>query len=172
MYVHPQEIDYNINTLFELIDASGLEFLGFSNPQVWQLERLVGKSPDLLERAEALSERQRYRLLEVLDPQSITHYEFFLGRPPLHRQDWANDAELLAAVPEPSPCLQGWQESAQFFNYDYQVVNLSEAEWSFLRASGQNPVAGLTVGQLLETVEASLANVRSLQRQQIILLGM
>ena len=30
MYVHPHETDYNIHTLFELIDASGLEFIGFS----------------------------------------------------------------------------------------------------------------------------------------------
>ena len=35
MYVHPQEITYNIDTLFELIDASGLEFIGFSNPDFW-----------------------------------------------------------------------------------------------------------------------------------------
>ena len=47
MYVHPQEIDYNINTVFELIDASGLEFLGFSNPQIWDLNRLIGQEPCL-----------------------------------------------------------------------------------------------------------------------------
>jgi len=40
MYVHPQEIDYNIETLFKLIDTSGLEFLGFSNPAYWQKDRL------------------------------------------------------------------------------------------------------------------------------------
>jgi len=79
MYVHPQEIDYNINTVFELIDASGLEFLGFSNPQVWDLERLIGKSPELVERAKNLNDRQRYRLIEVLDPSAITHYRFFWG---------------------------------------------------------------------------------------------
>ena len=82
MYVHPQEIDYNIETLFELIDASGLEFIGFSNPGFWQLDRLLSKAPDLIERAKGLSDRQRYRLIELLDPE-VTHYEFFLGRPPL-----------------------------------------------------------------------------------------
>jgi len=41
MYVHPQEIDYNIETLFKLIDTSGLEFLGFSNPAYWQKDRLL-----------------------------------------------------------------------------------------------------------------------------------
>ena len=48
MYVHPQETDYNIDTLFELINASGLEFWGFSNPDYWQLSRLLEKSPELI----------------------------------------------------------------------------------------------------------------------------
>ncbi len=80
MYVHPQEIDYNIETLFELIDASGLDFVGFSNPSYWNLERLLAASPELIERAENLGEREHYRLIELLDPD-ISHYEFFLSRP-------------------------------------------------------------------------------------------
>ena len=90
MYVHPQETDYNIETLFQLIEASGLEFIGFSNPQYWQLERLLEKAPDLIARASNLGERQRYRLIELLDPE-ITHYEFFLGKPPLVKLDWAKE---------------------------------------------------------------------------------
>ncbi len=69
MYVHPQEIDYNIETLFELIDASGLEFIGFSNPGFWQLDRLLSQAPEVTERAKELSERQLYRLIELLDPE-------------------------------------------------------------------------------------------------------
>ncbi len=170
MYVHPQEIDYTIHTLFELIDASGLEFLGFSNPQVWELERLLAKAPELLERAELLSDRQRYRLIELLDPQAITHYEFFLGRSPLPRQTWADDRDLLAASPEPSPCIQGWRDSQQFFNHDYQVINLSEAEWRFLLACDGNETHQKPVAEILQTVSADLADVRSLQTQQLILL--
>lgn len=170
MYVHPQEIDYNINTVFELIDASGLEFIGFSNPQIWQLDRLIGAAPDLMNRAKPLSDRQRHRLIELLDPQAITHYEFFLGRSPLIKQDWSMDADLLAAIPEPSPCIQGWRDSPQFFNHDYQVVKLSDAEWQFLLACQGNPAQAQTVEHLLRSTEATLADVRSLQRQQIILL--
>ena len=84
MYVHPQEIDYNVKTLFELIDSSGLDFVGFSNPQYWDLSRLVGTAPDLMARAKGLEVRDRYRLIELLDPE-ITHYEFFLSRPPLEK---------------------------------------------------------------------------------------
>lgn len=170
MYVHPQEIDYNVNTVFELIEASGLEFVGFSNPQVWQLERLIDKAPDLIERAKNLSDRQQYRLIELLDPSMITHYEFFLTRPPFIRQDWADDQTLLAARPEPSPCLEGWRDSAQFFNPDYQIVKLSAPEWAFLKACDGNSEGQTTVGEILARTNGDLAAVRSLQQQQLILL--
>ena len=173
MYVHPQEINYNINTLFELIDASGLEFLGFSNPQVWDLDRLIGKVPELIERSQHLSDRQRYRLIEVLDPQTISHYEFFLGCSAIAKQDWQVDETLLAAVPEPSPCIYSWRESPQFFDYNYQIAKISDSEWKFLLACDDNQVKGQTVAQILQSVEASeasLEDVRSLQKQQIILL--
>lgn len=170
MYVHPQEIDYNINTVFELIEASGLEFLGFSNPQVWSLERLVGQAPELIARAANLDQRQRYRLIELLDPSTITHYEFFLARPPLPRPDWANDAALLAAIPTPNPCLDGWRDSPQLFNQDYQVVTLEQPEWEFLKACGENQESSPSVAQVLDTVQGDLATVRSLLQQHMILL--
>lgn len=170
MYVHPQEIDYTIPTLFELIDASGLEFLGFSNPQTWELGRLIAEAPELMERARQLTDRQRYRLIELLDPQAITHYEFFLGRNPLPRHRWTEDDVLLSAIPEPSPCIHGWQGSPQFFNHDYQVVSLSDMEWQFLLACADNQVRQQTVAELLPMVGATLVDVRSLQTQQLILL--
>ncbi|MBF1999481.1 MAG: class I SAM-dependent methyltransferase [Synechococcales cyanobacterium M58_A2018_015] len=167
MYVHPQEIDYTIETLFELIDASGLEFVGFSNPQVWQLERLLSKAPDLLERAAKLTDRQRYRLIELLDPETITHYEFFLARPPLPKADWSDDAALLAAIPDRSPCMDGW-DSRTLFNYDYQIINLRESEWQFLKAADGNQTR--TVAEILQEVELDLADLRALVTQQLILL--
>ncbi|MDZ8068403.1 MAG: class I SAM-dependent methyltransferase [Nostoc sp. DedQUE08] len=164
MYVHPQEIDYNIETLFELIDASGLEFIGFSNPSFWDLERLLGKAPELVERAKDLSDRQLYRLIELLDPE-VTHYEFFLGRPPLIKADWSEDNALLAAIPELNPCLEGFPSQC-FFNYDYQIVNLSVAEFEFMQRCDANA----TVAEILTNVELGLDEVRSLLQQQLILL--
>ncbi len=164
MYVHPQEVDYNIETLFELIDASGLEFVGFSNPGFWQLERLLGKAPELIERADGLSDRQRYRLIELLDPE-VTHYEFFLGRPPIIKADWSTDDALLEAIPERNPCIDGFPSQC-IFNYDYQIVNLSAAELKFLEAcEGEK-----TVTEILEDVELGLEEVRSLLKQQLIML--
>jgi len=165
MYVHPQEIDYNINTLFDLIDASGLTFLGFSNPNFWQVERLLGKDSALMERAQALSDRNTYRLIELLDPE-VTHYEFFLGRPPLPQADWSSDSALLAAIPALNPCIDGFP-SRCLFNYDYQIVNLTESELEFLQACDRK----LTVGEILANLELGLEGVRSLLSQQLIILS-
>ncbi|MCC5617242.1 class I SAM-dependent methyltransferase [Nostoc sp. CHAB 5836] len=164
MYVHPQEIDYNIETLFELIDASGLEFIGFSNPSFWDLERLLSKAPELVERAKELSDRQLYRLIELLDPE-VTHYEFFLGRPPLNKADWSDDNVLLVAIPELNPCIEGFPSQC-FFNYDYQIVNLSVAELEFMQKCDANS----TVAEILAGVQLGLDEVRKLLQQQLILL--
>jgi SAM-dependent methyltransferase len=171
MYVHPQEIDYNINSLFELIKASGLAFIGFSNPQVWNPGRLIGHCPELMKRFHGLDDRQRYRLIELLDPQAISHYEFFLARSPFSRQSWASDEDLLQAIPEPSPCIQGWRDNSQFFNPDYQIVQLNPSEWQFLLACDGNQTHLKTVGELLQGRECSLEGVRSLQQQQLILVS-
>lgn len=168
MYVHPQEIVYTIDSLFELIDASGLEFVGFSNPDHWQLERLLGESPEALARAEALSERDRYRLIELLDPD-VSHFEFFLARPPLPHHTWENDEDLLAATVVRHPCMDGWP-SRCVFNADYQVVNLSEADQAFL-AGCDNPAPDNTVAALIASSGLTLAEVRSHLKQRLILLS-
>ena len=164
MYVHPQEIDYNIETLFELIDASGLDFVGFSNPGYWNLERLLLKAPELIERAEKLEERERYRLIELLDPDNITHYEFFLSRPPLDKTDWTEDNVILAATPELNPCIDGFPASS-IFNYDYQLIRLSEDEIEFMKACNGNS----TVQEILNKVQLDLEKVKELQKQQLII---
>jgi SAM-dependent methyltransferase len=165
MYVHPQEIDYNIETLFELIDASGLEFVGFSNPGFWDLERLLGKAPEIIERTKGLSQREIYRLIELLDPET-SHYEFFLARPPLTKANWENDSDLLAAIPEIHPCMDGFPSQA-IFNYDYKVVNLSDGELAFMQGCNGSKA----VGEILNSVDIGLDGVRSLQRQQLIMLS-
>ena len=176
MYVHPQEIDYNVNTLFDLVEASGLEFIAFSNPQYWDLSRLIGSEPDLMARAKGLSARDRYRLIEVLDPE-LTHFEFFVGRSPIEKTTWQDDQALLNATPERHRCIEGWP-SRSFFNYDYQVVSLSEAEFEFMkRCEGDSNVSEILTqlknpdnpqGNLQSNL--GLEDVRRLQSQQLIVL--
>ena len=165
MYVHPQETDYNINTLFALIEASGLEFIGFSNPLYWQLDRLLGKAPELVSRAKNLGQKDQYRLIELLDP-TLTHYEFFLGKAPLELINWSEEERLLSAIPEVQPCLHGWP-SKDLFNYDYQPVKLSDLKFEFMQASN----GLLTVREILEKLDISLDEVRELQVKQLIILG-
>lgn len=167
MYVHPQEVDYNIKTLFELIDASGLDFVGFSNPQFWQLERLLGGAEELITRGKALTERDRFRLIELLDPKSVTHYEFFLSKSPLPKNDWKSDRAFLSAIPELHPCIDGW-ESRCLFNYNYEIVNLSEEEFTFLRKCATNSEE--SVETLLKASGLDLNQARKLHQQQLFLL--
>ncbi|MGD2181040.1 class I SAM-dependent methyltransferase [Lusitaniella coriacea] len=168
MYVHPQEIDYNSQTLFELIDASGLEFVGFSNPSFWQLDRVLGQDSELMERAKNLESRDRYRLIELLDP-SLAHYEFFLARPPLPKLDWSDDEALRNAIPERSPCMESWP-GRNIFDGNYQLVNLSETEFTFLEACDRNSEQQDTVGKIIAEKDLDLAVARSLQQKQLILL--
>ena len=169
MYVHPQEIDYNIYSLFELIEASGLEFVGFSNPKYWDLGRLIGKSPELIARANQLSEKELYRFIELLDPE-VSHYEFFLAKPPLEKVDWSDDQLLINAIPERHPCMTGWIAQS-ILDYEFQPVHLSEAEFDFLKICDANPGAKLTVGAILPQVDLDLSAVRSLQKRQLLILG-
>ncbi|MFB6276130.1 MAG: class I SAM-dependent methyltransferase [Halothece sp.] len=168
MYLHPQEIDYNINTLFELIEESGLNFVGFSNPEFWQLERLLGQAPELVEQAKSLPERDQYRLIELLDPE-VTHYEFFLGKSPLPQWDWSTDNDFLAAIPERHPCMEGW-ESYNLFNADYELVSLSQTEFKLLQAIDNNQTGQQSLGQILKETGANLTQARSLHRQKLIIL--
>lgn len=117
-----------------------------------------------MQRAQGLSDRAAYRLIELLDPE-VTHYEFFLGCPPLPQADWSSDEALLAAFPERNPCMDGWPSQC-LFNYDYQIINLSAAEFAFLQACGNDS----TVGEILAGVQLEIEGVRSLMKQQLILL--
>jgi len=165
MYVQVQEVRYTIPTLFDLIDSSGLQFLGFSNPGFWSLARLLGRAPDLVERAAHLAERERYRLIELLDPV-VSHYEFFLGKPPLAPVQWT-DAALCAARPYRSPFINPWP-AVQVFDHEYDVVNLNASEIAFLEAAD----SGRTVGELLaEHPDLDLAAVRRLMEHMLVQLA-
>lgn len=167
MYVHPHEVDYRIPSLFSWLETTDLEFLGFSNPATWQLERVLGKNPELCQRAAQLSRKEQYRLIELLDPSSITHYEFFLGRPPLPNYTWTEPTELLEAIPTLHPCLDGWPGNC-LFNSFYDLIHLSDAEMAFLQACQGNKAQ--SVAQLLNQSSLTLADIYSLWQRYLILL--
>jgi SAM-dependent methyltransferase len=166
MYVHPQEIDFNVRTLFDWIDGSGLDFVGFSNPSIWSLETLVSQNPEILDRAAGLNERDRYRLIELLNPAAMTHFEFFLSKGKLTPPNWQDDAVLNAAKATRSSCMDGWP-SPTVFNFEYQVVKLSESAVAFLTAADGEQ----TIANLVQSTGITLAEIRDLQAKQLVWLG-
>ncbi|MHC5829878.1 MAG: SAM-dependent methyltransferase, partial [Nostoc sp.] len=72
---------------------------------------------------------------------------------------------LLTAIPELNPCIQGFPSQC-LFNYDYQIVNLSVAEFEFMQKCDNNS----TVAEILAGVELGLDGVKTLLQQQLILL--
>ena len=140
------------------------------NPRYWDLNRLVGKSDDVMARAQTLGTREQYRLIELLDPE-LTHYEFFLSRPPLPQSDWSQSESLLSAIPSRHACMSGWP-SKSFFDYDYQLVKLTDPEYDFLsRCADPGITDADTVAELIADTDFTLDDVRSLQRRQLIVLS-
>jgi SAM-dependent methyltransferase len=167
MYVHPQEVDYTIDSLFDLIDASGLQFVGFSNPHVWQLARLLGADSHLVKRTQELSERDRYRLIESLDPE-ITHFEFFLAKPPVPHYHWQADAPLSAATIQRNPCMEGWP-SRNIFDHNYQILTLTPEEFAIL-SECDIPKQPITVAEVMAASGSNLATIRNLHQRHLVLL--
>ena len=165
MYLHPQETSYNIERLLAFVATAGLEFAGFSNPEVWSPARLL--QGELLERAQDLSPRQQWSLVEELDPD-ISHFEFFLSKGPVSVADWSSDAALLAARGEVNRCLWGWP-STSLMGPDLLPLSLSQESFELMRALEQAP--NLSIGQLpLDWPAATRAAVaRQLLAQRLLL---
>ncbi|MCP9800698.1 trans-aconitate 2-methyltransferase [Synechococcus sp. RedBA-s] len=146
MYLHPQETSYQLDGLFRFVASAGLEFAGFSNPEVWDPARLL--QGELLERALALPDRQRWALVESLDPD-ISHFEFFLSRGPLRLSTWDSDGDLLAAGGRRNPCLWGWP-GATLLDPDLRPIELDDQELVLLKALETapefTPIGGLSLG--------------------------
>ncbi|QNI50263.1 phycobiliprotein asparagine methyltransferase [Synechococcus sp. RS9915] len=157
MYLHPQETSYDLQRLFAFIEAADLNFAGFSNPEVWDPARLL--NGELLERAQALPQRQQWLLVEQLDPD-ISHFEFFLLAQPVQPASWS-DAALQAAKGLRQPCL--WGEPDPILDRNMQPLQLSDAERQLLRRVHEQPDTPL--GALAEP-----AVIRDLAARQLLLL--
>jgi len=135
MYLHPQESSYDLESLFALIEASGLSFVGFSNPSVWDPSRLL--TGDLLARAQELPIKDQWFLVEDLDTD-ISHFEFFVARMPIQNRSWAKDGELLRTRTRRQSCLWGWPSSS-LLGPDLEPIALSAEEKQLLEAVDNQP---------------------------------
>jgi SAM-dependent methyltransferase len=168
MYLHPQETSYDLEGLFHFVASAGLEFAGFSNPEVWDPARLL--QGELLERARALPDQQRWALVESLDPD-ISHFEFFLSRGPLRISSWDDDEELLAASGRRNPCLWGWPGTT-LLDPDLRPIDLDDQELALLMAleaaPESTPIGRLSLGW---SPELQAAVTRTLWRRRLLLLA-
>ena len=165
MYLHPQETSYDLERLMAFVASAGLEFAGFSNPEVWDPARLL--SGELLERARALSPSQQWSLVEELDPD-ISHFEFFLSQGPVSPPDWSADASLLAARGEVNRCLWGWP-STSLMGPDLMPLSISEEGLLLLRALEAAPELAIGELPLDWPVSQRLAVARQLLEQRLLL---
>ena len=168
MYLHPQETSYNLERLFAFIGCTDLQFAGFSNPEVWDPARLL--EGELLERAQGLSARQRWQLVEELDPE-ISHFEFFLSRGSLAVQDWQDPATILAATGRRNPCLWGWP-STDLLGPDLMPLSIPPEGLDLMEALAAAP-AGTPIAQLplAASAEERAAVARQLWQQKVLLLA-
>ena len=165
MYLHPQETRYDLARLFRFVEGAGLQFAGFSNPQVWDPSRLL--KGNLLERALALPPQQQWQLVESLDPD-ISHYEFFLSHTPISRWE-GTDQELLACGGVRNRCLWGWP-STSLMGPELQPLSIEPEDLAFMRALEAAP-RGTTLAEVNLPMPAAerVARARGLLRDGVLL---
>jgi SAM-dependent methyltransferase len=164
MYLHPQECSYSLERLMAFVARSGLHFAGFSNPEVWDPARLL--QGELLERARALDDLERWRLIEALDPD-ISHFEFFLRSGPAAAAPDRSDAALLAACFERNRCLWGWP-SASLLGPDLMPLQLDAGETSLMQACDQSPDQPLGAWPLAADAATRCRLVRQLLDKRVL----
>ena len=123
-----------------------------------------GADPKLIDMAKNLPERELYELVELLDPESVTHFEFFLCKPPFEHVVWT-DEKLMAARGCLSACINGWP-STMLLDRDYAPLMLKDDEHKFLSAI----VAHGNVGDAVNESAISLDSVRSLIKRSVLLI--
>ena len=159
MYLHPQETSYNLERLFAFIDTAGLQFAGFSNPDIWDPARLL--KGELLERALSLPQRQQWRLVEELDPD-ISHFEFFLSPASVEPTVWSDEA-IRQARGLRQPCL--WGEPDPILGRNMEPIQLNDADRALLRAVSEQPESSLgglaEVDQIRQLVDRHLLLLRA-----------
>ena len=166
MYLHHQECSYNLERLMAFVAGSGLSFVGFSNPEIWDPARLL--QGELLERARALPDLQRWTLVETLDPD-ISHLEFFLCKGASDRVDWSDDVALLGAHGERNRCLWGWP-SVSLMGPDLMPLNLDPDDLALLQQWEQHPGTSLADLSLPCDAAERCRRVRHLLEQRVLLL--
>lgn len=165
MYLHPQETSYNVTRLLAFVASAGLEFAGFSNPEIWDPARLL--TGELLERALSLPPLEQWLLVEALDPD-ISHFEFFLTTDAVGRPDWTDSQQLLNAGLERNRCLWGWP-SASLLGPDLMPLALEVGDLPLAEAVDAAPGMPLAALELAMDPGERCQRARRLIQQRVLL---
>lgn len=170
-YMHPNETDYDVPGLFDLIERAGLRFLGWQGSQAYSLDGVLEPGP-VRDSIEALPERERFTVIEQIHQPK--NHQLFLCKPEngprrLPPQDqWG---ELLLA-PNPEASFQVAQrnlwgqsrtESISYAVYDGEATLVEDPalqKAALLVASQNEPFRGGSLVQAL--VEDGLEPLRAL----------
>ncbi len=166
MFLHPKETDFTLERLFNLFDLANLEFVGFSNPYVWDLKRLL--DGDLLEEASSLPVFKQWQLIESLDP-GIRHFEFFLSNGDLAFSSWVKDENILAAKGKPSDYLWDWS-GKKLDDSDMNRFRISSKALTLLKVIEEHPDTSLGLLPLDWDKALVASTARDLQQKQLLLL--
>ena len=166
MYLHPREITFNLETLFQLIEDSKLHFLGFSNPVNWSIERFL--KGDLLDRVNVMTTMQKFQLVETLNPD-ISHFEFFLSKGPLKHYEWKNDDALLATTGKISRSICGCPAPV-FYDYELNRIELNKNCLKLLDLIEKEPEKPLALLPLDWDKSLIASTARDLKNRQLLLL--
>nr|YP_002048858.1 possible methyltransferase [Paulinella chromatophora]ACB42648.1 possible methyltransferase [Paulinella chromatophora] len=167
MYLHPQETSYNLSTLFNLVESSGLEFVCFSNPSVWDPSRLL--SGELLKMVRNLPVKKQWALVEALDPD-ISHFEVFLSKGDTSHYSWDDKRSLIDATGIVNPCTWGLP-SYSIMGPDLNYMMIEEDELTLIQ-NLQNSNSGVRFQELtLKEISSLLEAVNVLQSKGILMLS-
>tara|TARA_Y100001968_G_scaffold322148_1_gene357736 strand:+ start:65 stop:1273 length:1209 start_codon:yes stop_codon:yes gene_type:complete len=165
-YLNPYENSFRLEDIFNLIKLGGFSFLGFSNDEYWQLERLLGFncSVDLSH----LSQEDKYKLVESLDP-TLVNFSFFLSKKSSYRMNFRNKDFCLQSFGKISPFVKNL--SSRIFVNRYGVsIDLSQKDLDFLICLDQNPEKSLGSLPLSWQKTEIYSVAMHLFRKQIVLL--
>nr|AUG32144.1 putative methyltransferase [Paulinella longichromatophora] len=166
MYLHPQETSYNLSKLFNLIKSAGLEFIGFSNPPVWELKRLL--DGELLDRALSLSIEKQWLLIETLDPD-ISHFEIFASKGHLSYYNW-NVNSILSATAIVNPCLWGFPSSSML-GPDFEPLTIESDEMKIIEFL-EKCLKRVVINQIPDIIHSSVQDlVKMLLSKQVLMLS-
>ena len=94
-YLNPQETSYDVESLWQLMEASGLTLLRWAYPEAWDVTSDLPPGA-LRERAQELPPRERFRLMQELRRGGRLH--LFLGRPGNEPRPALDEVDAGAAV--------------------------------------------------------------------------